>query len=283
MLFDPSPIDFDRQAIVFVHIPKTAGVSLFRALAAGLGADRCAQTRMEKIDKIHDGARARLFWSAGHGFRNALRRFGGTDPLIPRGFPPSRLDDIFVLAGHFSLNHEPKIARKPVYITLVRDPVERFISHYYFLQDLHELEPATRRDTQPARKYDLERYVDLLENRRLVGVTNVQCRYIGGDETFDSARHALDEQVFLAAPSERLGDFLKLLALALPFEPVITPRENVGQARRAALAPSERTLEQIRGLVAEDRKLFDYVSREFEAVYRRYAPVAALAGGMKPG
>src|SRR5579862_8119098 len=144
MLFSPSPIELDRAVIVFVHIPKTAGTALRNVLAARFGAERCVETRMEKFDKMHESSAARALWSAGHAFRNGLRRFSARHPLLPRSVEPSMLDRAVLLSGHFALGREPRLSRAPVYITLLRDPVERFISHYYFLHDLREAEPGPR-------------------------------------------------------------------------------------------------------------------------------------------
>ncbi|MGH7126272.1 MAG: sulfotransferase family 2 domain-containing protein [Stellaceae bacterium] len=277
MLFSPSPIDLDRQVIVFVHIPKTAGTSLRDVFVAHYGADRCVETRMEKFDKIHEGSASRVLWSAGHAFRNGLRRLAGRDPLLPRSLKSWALDRAVLLSGHFALGREPRLRRAPVYITLLRDPVERFISHYYFLRDLREQDPTGRRDSQPARKYDLDGYVNLLAARRLRGVTNVQCRYIAGVESFERARQTITDRVFLAAPSERLDDFLELLGRALGLRHMSAGQANVGRARQAAASPSAQTLAAIRHLVAEDEKLFDHVSRSFDRTYQAFAASSARA------
>jgi hypothetical protein len=277
MLFKRAPIDLDREAIVFVHIPKTAGTSLRNAFVTHFGADRCIETRMEKFDKIHEGAVSRALWSAGHAFRNGLRHLAGRDPLLPRTLAPSALDRVVLLSGHFALGREPKLSRAPVYVTLLRNPVERFISHYYYLHDLREQEAAARRDRQPARKHGLEAYVRLLAAGRLRGVTNVHCRYIAGVESFEPARRAIAERVFLAAPSERLDDLLDLLGQVLGFEHVKAGAANIGRARQAASAPSAQTLAEIQRLVAEDRKLFDYVSQSFDRTYQAFAPSGVKA------
>ena len=181
-----------------------------------------------------------------------------------------------MISGHFALGEEPPLSRRPVYVSLLRDPVDRFVSHYHYLRDLRDQQGAPRRrDTQLARGMDLEAYVDLIASGRTIGVNNIQCRYIGGSERFEDARRAIDEKVFLAAPGERIDDFLALAAPAFDITAVRADRVNVGQRRTKAQPPPEAVLAKIRDLFADDVALFDYVSRSFETLYRRYSNVSS--------
>jgi len=86
-----------------------------------------------------------------------------------------------------------------------------------------------------------------------------------------------DNRVFLAAPADRLDGFLELLRPILPSLPAQAPRANVGKARLEKAPPSRESLDKIREMVAEDQLLFDYVSKDFDEVYRRHAAPASVA------
>lgn len=272
MLFQPATLDFSTQVLVFIHIPKTAGSSFRTAMTAHFGSERCLSLRQEKIEKIYRSIAHRLAWRAREGSRRVASRLVGGDPLLPKSQRPVPISDIHLVAGHVVLGHEPRLSREPVYLTLVRDPVERFLSHFYFLKDLAAGAPEGARSGHPLQNYALDEYVDLLEGCRLRTMNNVQCGYIAGRESFSHARRVIDERVFLAAPSERLDDLLDLLRPVIGLDAVLAPRENVGVARSDAEAPPASLLAGIRALLAEDIQLFDYVSQSFDELYRQTKP-----------
>ncbi len=276
MLFDPTPIDYAQSQIVFVHIPKTAGSALIAALEQRFGAEGHLRTRMQKLEKVWDNPASALAWRTDQALRHALVAMTGSHYLIPRDAPKGAIDRAAVISGHFALGEQPPMRRRPVYVSLLRDPVDRFVSHFYFLRDLREREDRPgKRDTQVARRHDLDGYVDLIASGRAIGVRNIQCRYIGGTERFEDARRAIDDKVFLAAPGERIDDFLALLAPAFDIAPVRAARVNVGHKRATVEPPSPATLAKIRDLFADDVALFDYVSRSFDDIHRRYVPLAS--------
>jgi hypothetical protein len=277
MLYDPAPIDYAGQRIVFLHIPKTAGSALIDALERRFGAGAHVRTRMQKLEKVWDSRAAALAWRAEQAVRRAASKLAGSHPLIVRGTPPCALEQARVISGHFALGEEPPSPRRPVYVTLVRDPAERFVSHFHYLHDLRERDgpPASGRDTQLARRYDLEAYVDLIASGRAIGVRNLQCRYIGGSERFEDARRAVDQRLFLAAPASRIDDFLGLLAAPFDIDPVRAAAVNVGQRRAKAAAAPEALNQRIRALFAQDAALFDYVSDAFARLRQGPAPSQA--------
>ena len=268
MLFDSGPLDFRAQRIVFVHIPKTGGSSLRKVLFNQLGAENCIELRSEKLEKIHTSGIHQLAWTAREAVRRRAMRLVGADPRNPKDNRRAGLEAMRAVSGHFGLGQEPASTRQPAYITLVRDPVDRFLSHYYFIRDMSPHGAEAGRAKHPAQQHDLEEFVQLLHSGKLKSVTNVQCRYLGGSERFDCARRAVDERVFLAAPSKRSQDFLDLLRPVLCIQAIEIPQENVGRAKLKAPAPSHEILDKIRSLVSQDQLLFDYVSDQFNALYR---------------
>lgn len=275
MLFHPAAVNFAAQVLVFIHIPKTAGSSFRKAMTGHFGAEHCLSLRQEKIEKVHRGIVHMLAWRAREGSRRVANRVAGGHPLLPKSGGPVAISDIHLVAGHVVLGREPRLLREPVYVTLVRDPVERFVSHFYFLQDLDATVPTSARVGHPGREYAIEEYVDLLGSRRLKTVNNVQCGYIAGRESFAHARRVIDERVFLAAPSDRLHDLLDLLRPVVGLDAIPALRENVGRTRAAAPPPPIQVIDKIRALLAEDIQLFDYVSDRFDELYRQNKAKAA--------
>ena len=271
MLYCPKRVDFSRQRVVVVHIPKTAGSALRTTLFESLGRENCLSTGAEKIGKIHPNRVHKLWWSARERVREAAMRARGVDPLLRR-CGTAKIEAMRLTAGHFAVGGEPPDSRKPVYISMVRDPVDRFLSQYYFSHDLRAKWPEGVRERHPWWTYDLDRFVDFVFSRKRWTVTNVQCLYLGGRDRFEAARRAIDDRIFLAAPSQRLGECIDLLRPVLNLKTESSARVNVGAARQRAAPPSAETLTKIEAMVSQDRLLFDYVSRTFDDLYRRTLP-----------
>jgi hypothetical protein len=272
MLFRSAPLDLARNVIVVVHVPKTAGSALCDALFEHFGPEQCfVADSPEKIGKIHPNRLHRLAWTMREELRMAAMRLRGGEPRLAEFHSRAELQRFQLFEGHFALGAEPKISRKPVYLTLVREPVDRFLSQYYYAHDLRAKWPEGSRDRHPYWTYDIDRFVDYAYARRRWTDANLQCRLIGGAANFAAARRAVDDRVFLAAPSQRLDDCLELLQPVLGLRSTVAPRSNVGNARQGQAPPSPAALAKIREMTSEDQLLFDYVSRVFDDLYREFA------------
>src|SRR5438552_2491662 len=100
--------------LIFLHIPRTAGTTFVRILERQYGA----------------GAVLDLYDST-VGDRVAALTSGDMEHLR-------------VVAGHFSFGAHRHLPGSCRYVTFLRDPVERVVSHYYFVrrQPEHYLHPA---------------------------------------------------------------------------------------------------------------------------------------------
>jgi len=269
-------LDFNREILVFVHIPKTAGNSLVDALIARVGKDKHIFPRVEKIGKVHPSRLRKAIYAARKFTRNSALRLRGIDPLMRKEHRKLDLNELRFLQGHITLGREPKTGRNPVYVTLLRNPVDRFLSDYYYRFDIRAGWPEGKRERHSFWLYDVDRFVDFVYARRSWTPTNLQCRYLGGVDNFEAARRAIDERVFLAAPVPRMTEFLELLGPVLGLPRPETPRANIGRARQGKVPPSEESLAKIREMVSEDQKLFDYVSKAFDDLYAEFGQNAQV-------
>jgi hypothetical protein len=81
-------------------------------------------------------------------------------------FKNVNFDDFDFFSGHISFMLAEKIGGD--YITVLRDPVDRFLSVYYFWRELHEKGVERSRNTFLATNYDLSDFVSFLDEPFLI-------------------------------------------------------------------------------------------------------------------
>ena len=135
-----------KEAVIFLHLPKTAGTTVNRLIEW-----EYPLKEMYSVDPV-------LFqWSATH-----LRRL-----------PPDRLRKIRMFKGHMAFGLHEVLPQRSTYITVLRDPVDRVISAFYFMRSykLHPLYWKMRREN-----WSLE---DFVRNSQR---DNVQSKIVAGAE-----------------------------------------------------------------------------------------------------
>lgn len=141
----------DKDVLYFLHIPKTAGTSFTDILKAHFAPEELSFSRF-----IQDFIK----------------------------LPPDQIANFKVVSGHYFYNISTFIPRSPVYITMLRDPIERAISKYAMLQ---------RMTSHYA--HDIVKSQSLLEfatdPRTLPLYANSQTRYIAADPNAVEIRKTL--------------------------------------------------------------------------------------------
>ena len=135
-----------EEAVIFLHLPKTAGTTLNRLIEW-----EYPLSEMYSIDPV-------LFrWSAAH-----LRKLS-----------PDRLKKTRMFKGHMLFGLHEALPQPATYITVLRDPVDRVLSAFYFMRSykLHPLYWKLRRGN-----FTLEDFVRRSQR------DNVQSKIIAGSE-----------------------------------------------------------------------------------------------------
>ncbi|MEX2123291.1 MAG: sulfotransferase family 2 domain-containing protein [Woeseia sp.] len=127
------------------------------------------------------------------------------------------------------------------YFTILRDPVKRFISAYLYLNDVM--------------KQDLtfEQHLKSEQKR------NIQTRWIAGVPDLDLAKSVLNERFCLVGRTDRLNEFILLLARQLQaygFDPVYRS-QNLAVNRGREKIDQARVLEQRYGAVIRKNNQLD--------------------------
>jgi hypothetical protein len=175
----------DDRSIIYVHLPKCGGTTFNRIIEW-----EYPPLQVFSVDPSF------FRWS----YQRLLR------------WPQERLARIKVFKGHMPFGLHQRLAQPATYITVLRDPVDRAISDYYF--------PLTNR-LQPRHK--VVRNVTLEEYIRITPHKNVQTKMLSGlDHGYDFlagecsadelklAKRNLSTQFSLVGLTERFNESLAL-------------------------------------------------------------------------
>lgn len=245
-----------RSRIVYVHVPKTGGTSMWASL-----------TRAFPSHVYYPSTRAYL-----------------SNPPAP--------DEYDLVGLHFSPSVLlPSLREDDWLIGMVRNPTQRLLSAVMHARR-EAVDPETcTPSTKAMREMDLARYMatDLgrFEARlQLISFGTDGRRpidLVSDEEMLRSARALSGRENTILAPSERSRIFLELVAHRLAFRPGALQRLNAnGPGARAALREIDEAIDLINSINALERELYDFVCRSFEnlrVMARRWRPRLGAAFG----
>ncbi|HEY1288709.1 MAG TPA: sulfotransferase family 2 domain-containing protein [Burkholderiales bacterium] len=252
------------RLIAFLHIPKTAGTTLNSVLAREYGPDESYEIMMRGMAWIlpeQPIIRRRLL-----SFSKVLRL-----RTAVRTHPRLRL-----VHGHFDLSIARHLPADTRFFTLLRDPVERAISHYYHYRRraIDRLHPVAMRAT-------LAEWVsacglvemDNGQTRRLAGEMNLACGRVT-PAMLERAASRLAKFAVVGL-TERFDQSLALLQRAFGWGARPGLPENVGEDRPGRAEVGEEALRAIERCNRFDLELYRFASGLFEARVRGVDAVKA--------
>lgn len=233
---------------IFLHIHKTAGTTLHRVIER--------QYRPEQI------------WTLdGEHF---------LDDLL--ALSEAQRAHIRLLRGHMIFGLHEYMPGSTTYFTLLREPVERVISFFYFIRrnpHHYHFAPITSRDL------NLKQFLELRQNnmmdngqtRMLAGAQ--QYEYLVGEctpELLEAAKRNLRENFSVVGLMERFDETLLLLKQAYGWGNLRYVRQNVTGSRplQADLPPA--TLDLVAECNQLDLELYEYASTLFEEQVQEQGP-----------
>ncbi|WP_088547249.1 sulfotransferase family 2 domain-containing protein [Paenibacillus aquistagni] len=240
--------------LVFVHIPKTGGVSLFTYLSPHFKKEEIAV------------------------FTPIVPKHDILDIVHMCNAPNS---NIRFIEGHLPYGIHRHLNRPCEYITFVRDPIEQLLSMYFFIRRNEEMPLHDEVNQITFQQFLMHPDWKELNN-------NPQCRYLGLTQTFGESvsdpsnwwspgstfrntylvKQFLREQYRFIGITEYMDVSIKELARMFKWAaPADIPHENRAHKRysRSQLSPETHSL--IRERCSLDLKLYEYALQLF---YERY-------------
>jgi hypothetical protein len=224
------------RTVIFLHLPKAAGSTLNRVIAQQYAPAEIYKTSGKPLSVIAPEVAAE-----------------------PR---------VRLIAGHIGFGVHRILTRPFTYITVLRDPVERMLSHYHFARKL---------TTHPLHA-EIAAGLSLVDaSRRLA---NLQTRYLADDpvrgtsetagrETLENAKENLSRDFAVVGLAERFEETLVLLGSRLGWKIRPVANSNVAQGRPKRQAHTEEELRTIRELNRLDVELHDWARGRFEEAIAR--------------
>jgi hypothetical protein len=233
----------DRPLVAFVHVPKTGGKTLHTVLSRamqGIFAESTEEAQ-SRIDALDESQFARLDLVAGH---------------VPYGV------------------HE-MVGRPTTYVTMLREPVSRVVSHYWFVRSEpdHYLYGAIIDGDLSLRDYAEQgcRLSAEIENGQ-VWMFSARARRLecADPESLEEAKTVLRESFAVVGTTERFDETILVMQRILDLATPVYVRENIGPGPRGPIYPETRRVIEARN--ALDLELYACANELLDAQIRRLGP-----------
>ena len=232
-----------EEAVIFLHVPKTAGTTLNRLIEW-----EYPLFEIYSVDPVF------FRWSASHLWQ----------------LPARRLKRTRMFKGHMLFGLHKILPQRATYITVLREPVDRVISAFYFMRSymLHPAYWQFRREN-----WTLEDFVRRLPRE------NVQSRILAGgefnspctEEIFEQAKENLLRHFSVVGLSERFEESLALMKLRFGWKLQRYSSFNVTRARPKKRDLPQTTLDLIVEKNSFDVALYECAAKLFEDAVKKNA------------
>lgn len=222
---------FREHILIQTHIPKTAGSSVSAGLSGIVGGIHAMDVRLKRSTPFPE-------------------------------MSPEDVADTYLVSGHFAYGIHDRFGRKPLYFAAVREPVDRAVSAYRYLQN--ETEQV---DHKFVRNRDFEESWFALERHHGVKRRDHQSKMLLGEDPLkpvdrDALWHQVDEVYFLIIPQPRVTEALAALRAAFGVHWARIPRTNPSRGAKVEVSPEMR--QKILDANPTDALLYEHIEKDFD-------------------
>lgn len=243
-----------EKALIFLHIPKAGGTTLHRIIER--------QYKIKDIYTIH-GAKVREYID------------------LFKELPKEERQKLKVVKGHMGFGLHHYLEQDFTYITMLREPVNRVISHYYHVlrTQEHYLHKIVRMKNLSLEEFVREGISHELNNgqtRALAGsLGNVSRKMEFGQSNstlassekvvmLEKAKENIEKHFSAVGLTEQFDQSLFLFKRNFGWSNLFYKRENVGKNISVKYSTPESSIQLIKEYNELDLELYSYVKDRFE-------------------
>jgi hypothetical protein len=213
--------------IVHVHMPKAGGTTLDHLLQAIYG-DRLL-------------------------IAHPLRGWPQEWPPEFKAMVAEKRDYYRAFSGHSAYGIHELFQREALYISSVRDPIDRFESYYNFCRHW-----VIHHHHEVAKQSSIGEFFRYLLQRDDIELFNLQCLLLCGEKNFEAAKDFVVKRYFAIVPMRFFEPSIRLLERRLGWQRVDIPRLNVTKHWQTVGELSPQELKILKEGNAEDAKIVTF-------------------------
>jgi len=202
----------ELRQLYFMHIPKTAGSTMRSIIAQNYNSDNVLHIEQEELPGLSR--------------RDASKNMESS-----------------LIHGHFFYGTHEYFPGKPTYFTFLRDPVDRFLSEYFFQQDykgnIYKLLQQEKLDLEGLIDYWVP-YYDNIMTRFLSGATSEQCWEPVTEKHLEIATVVLKNKIDCFGLAEYFDESLLIMAKRYNWLPPLYIRKNVSRRKNVTEVIKEK-------------------------------------------
>ncbi len=231
-----------NKTLIFLHLPKTAGSTLHKIIE-----------REYKSKSIYSLDNFKT--------KEAVEEF--------KSLPEVQRSEIQVLKGHMRFGLHEYLPQPSSYITILREPVDRVISHYYYVlrKPNHHLYEQVKSKNMSLKDYVSSGITKELDNSQARLLSSIAADIPFGEcspDVLESAKRNLEEHFAVIGLADKFDETLILLKRAFNWRTPFYIKANITKNRPLKEDISQETLDIIKNYNELDIELFNYAKQKFE-------------------